>query len=103
MAQQIHSVEWRSGTGDSVQIGYLNPHGQKCCGHCDVDGTDHLQKAYKVECSLCGFVYGANIGAVGSDMHERRCPECQGGAVGIRYWRDKGRESDTGFGSGMRM
>jgi hypothetical protein len=27
-------------------------------------------------------VYGTN----GSDMHGRRCPECQGGAPGIRYW-----------------
>jgi hypothetical protein len=48
-----------------------------------VAGADHGQYAYKIECTICGYVYGAN----GSDMDERRCPECQGGAPGIRYWR----------------
>jgi hypothetical protein len=28
-------------------------------------------------------VYGTN----GTDMYERRCPECQGGAAGIQYWK----------------
>lgn len=41
-----------------------------------------MQLAYKVECLQCGHLYGAN----GSDMHERLCPECQGGAPGIPYW-----------------
>jgi hypothetical protein len=74
---------WQSGSGASVKIGYVNPNGQRCCGHRGVLGTDHMQLAYKVECTKCGYVYGAN----GSDMHERRCPECQGGAPGIRYWK----------------
>ena len=73
---------WKSGDGPSTEIGYLNMNGQQCCGHRGVAGTDHLQKAYKVECTCCGFVYGAN----GSDLHERKCPECQGGAPGIRFW-----------------
>ena len=83
MAESTASIQWRSGQGESVRVGYVNPHGQKCCGHCGVHGTDHLQYAYKTECTLCGFVYGAN----GSDMHERRCPECQNGRPGIPYWR----------------
>lgn len=75
-------IQWREGDGKTVKIGSLNPNGQKCCGHCGVAGTDHGQYAYKTECTRCGYTYGAN----GSDMHERRCPECQKGAPGIRYW-----------------
>lgn len=71
--------EWRSGTGPSVQIGFVNPHGEICTGHRGAAGTDHLQYAYRAECGHCGHLYGAN----GSDMHERRCPNCQGGAPGI--------------------
>jgi hypothetical protein len=73
---------WQSGEGSSVQIGYINKNGQRCCGHRGVSGTDHLQFSYKVECILCGYVYGAN----GTDMYERLCPECQGGKPGIPYW-----------------
>jgi hypothetical protein len=76
-------IQWQEGSGESVEIGYLNPNGQQCCGHCGVPGTDHEQHAYKTECTICGYVYGTN----GSDMHERRCPECQKGAAGIKYWR----------------
>jgi hypothetical protein len=73
--------EWKSGKGESVQFGYVNRNGQICTGHRDTPGNDHLQRAYRVECGLCGHVYGAN----GSDMHERCCPECQSGAPGIAY------------------
>ena len=74
---------WESGSGDSVKIGYENPNGQRCCGHRGVLGTDHGQYAYKVECTMCGYVYGAN----GTDLHLRLCPQCQSGAPGIRYWK----------------
>jgi hypothetical protein len=76
-------IEWQDGRGETTEIGYFNPHRQQCCGHCGVPGTDNRQYAYKTECTICGYVYGTN----GSDMYERRCPECQGGAPGIRYWR----------------
>ena len=76
-------IEWLDGSGETVEIGYLNPNGQQCAGHCGVTGTDHGQYAYKTECKICGYVYGTN----GTDMFERRCPECQGGAPGIRYWK----------------
>lgn len=74
---------WQSGSGDSVRIGYVSANGQRCCGHRGVLGTDHGQYAYKLECTRCGYVYGAN----GSDVHLRLCPECQGGAPGIPYWK----------------
>ena len=76
-------VEWLDGGGESTEIGYFNPNGQQCEGHCGVEETDSKQFAYKTECTHCGYVYGTN----GSDMHERKCPQCQGGAPGIRYWR----------------
>jgi len=79
-------IQWQDGNGESVEIGYFNPNGQQCCGHCGVQGTDHGQYAYKTECSICGYVYGTN----GTDMYERRCPECQGGAAGIQYWKQMG-------------
>lgn len=34
----IH-IEWQEGNGESVEIGYLNPNSQQCCGHCGVPGT----------------------------------------------------------------
>jgi len=74
---------WQNGNGLSVQIGKVNDNGQRCCGHRGVLGSDFNQYAYKVECTHCGHVYGAN----GSDMHERLCPACQGGAMGIRFWQ----------------
>ena len=52
--------EWKSGAGPSVQIGYVNRNSQRCCGHRGAPGTDHGQYAYKVECTKCGNMYGAN-------------------------------------------
>lgn len=74
---------FRSGDGDSTQIGYVNSYQQKCHGTLGIKGTDHLQYAYRVECLKCGYVYGAN----GSDIAARHCPKCGGGADGIPYWR----------------
>jgi hypothetical protein len=74
-------TEWKNGEGESVKIGFVNKNGQICTGHRGTRGIDHLQRAYRVECGLCGHVYGAN----GSDMHERRCPKCQSGVTGIDY------------------
>jgi hypothetical protein len=77
-------AEFRSGEGRTTKIGSINDNQQRCDGTLGVDGTDHMQSAYRMECLICGFVYGAN----GSDIHERKCPKCQSGAEGIRYWRD---------------
>lgn len=73
---------FRSGEGKTTAIGFVNDNHQRCHGTLGVKGTDHMQLAYRLECLLCGFVYGAN----GSDIHERKCPSCQAGAKGIRYW-----------------
>jgi hypothetical protein len=34
-------IQWQEGRGESAEIGYFNPNGQQCCGHCAVPGTDH--------------------------------------------------------------
>jgi Zn finger protein HypA/HybF involved in hydrogenase expression len=46
-----------------------------------LSGNDHLQFIYVLRCEACGHEYGAN----GSDIFQRRCPNCQGGKPGLRY------------------
>lgn len=77
-------VHFRSGEGETTKIGYINRNNQKCHGTLGIGGNDHLQYAYRMECLNCGYIYGAN----GSDIAERKCPECQGGMPGIRYWKN---------------
>jgi len=31
-------IEWQEGSGESVEIGYLNPNCQQCCGLCGIPG-----------------------------------------------------------------
>lgn len=71
-----------NGSTETTQIGYVNRNNQRCCGHAGKRGTDHLQLAYKMECLNrdCGHIYWAN----GSDVFQRRCPECQGGTIGLQ-------------------
>lgn len=59
--------------------GYVNRNGQVVIRNTGLPGTDHMQFIYQLACSRCGNVYGAN----GSDIHERKCPQCQSGASGL--------------------
>ena len=59
--------------------GFVNKNGQVVIYNTGLGGTDHLQKIYKLGCSRCGHVYGAN----GSDIFERKCPACQDGEPGF--------------------
>jgi hypothetical protein len=77
-------ANFRSGAGDTTEIGYVNANEQQCHGTLGIKGTDHNQLAYRMECLHFGFVYGAN----GADIHERKCPMCQLGAKGIKYWNE---------------
>lgn len=63
----------------TTQIGFVNPHGQVTVRNTGAPGSDHLQYVYQLSCSHCGCVYGAN----GSDIHERKCPACQGDRPGL--------------------
>ena len=60
---------------------FVNRNGQKVIRKTDLPGTDHNQKVYVLKCQGkdCGLTYGAN----GSDIFERKCPNCQGGKKGI--------------------
>jgi len=55
--------------------GFENRNSQRVVRATGLLGTDHLQEVYLLRCEKCGHQYGAN----GSDIHERKCPKCQGG------------------------
>ena len=76
-------MPFRSGDGETVEIGYINHNNQMCLGTRGVPGTDHLQLSYRMICleENCEIIYGAN----GTDVHKRKCPKCQNGAPGIPY------------------
>jgi hypothetical protein len=68
-------------TRGATETGFVNPNGQVTIRNTGLPGTDHNQYVYQIACSRCGEIYGAN----GSDIHERKCPACQGGRPGIRF------------------
>mgnify|MGYP001558790086 CR=1 FL=1 len=68
----------RQGKG-TTEPGYENRNGQVVVEDTGLEGTDHMQRVYRLRCSQCGLEYGAN----GSDNFQRRCPGCQGGAPGL--------------------
>jgi hypothetical protein len=63
----------------TTKTGFVNPNGQVTIRNTSRPGTDHLQYIYQLECSRCGFNYGAN----GRDIHDRLCPSCQSGKRGL--------------------
>ena len=60
--------------------GFLNPNRQTNLGRTNPArlGSDHYQYVYVMQCRDCNQNYGAN----GSDIHDRKCPFCQGGKLG---------------------
>ncbi|PSO12225.1 hypothetical protein C7E20_06875 [Sphingobium sp. AEW4] len=68
----------REGRG-TTEIGYENRNRQKVLRKTDLPGNDHLQFIYVLKCGECGHEYGAN----GSDIFQRRCPNHDGGTVGL--------------------
>ena len=65
----------------TTRIGFVNRNGQVNERATDLSGNDHLQKIYVLRCEHCGHPYGAN----GSDIFQRKCPNCQDGALGLGY------------------
>jgi len=59
--------------------GFVNRNEQEVGRATDLPGTDHLQRVYELLCRSCGHRYGSN----GSDNFQRKCPSCQGGALGL--------------------
>jgi hypothetical protein len=67
----------------STDVGYINRNRQRVVRATGLPGNDHLQKVYVLRCQIddCDNEYGAN----GSDIFQRRCPRCQGGAPGLSF------------------
>ncbi len=53
----------------------INKNNQRNNGKTQMQGTDHRQWFYEMECLDCGYKYYAN----GTNVKERKCPNCQGG------------------------
>jgi hypothetical protein len=53
--------------------GYTNRNSQRVVRATNLPGTDHLQKIHVLRCDDCG----SEFGATGSDIFQRRWPECQ--------------------------
>jgi hypothetical protein len=72
-----------NGSSETTAIGYINRNNQMCTGHRGKPGTDHGQLAYRMLCmhAICGAMYGAN----GTDVFQRKCPNCQDGAPGLAF------------------
>lgn len=61
--------------------GYVSRRGQTVLRDTGQPGNDHNQRVYVLRCGACAHEYGAN----GSDIWQRRCPACDGGAAGLSY------------------
>ena len=56
--------------------GYVNRNKQVNLGRTNMRGTNPTNWLYQMRCQECLHEYYAN----GSDIHEKKCPACQGGA-----------------------
>jgi hypothetical protein len=65
----------------STSVGSVNRNRQIVLRKTDAPGNDHNQRVYVLACLNpdCRHQYGAN----GSDVFQRRCPNCQGGKPGL--------------------
>ncbi len=59
----------------TTETGYINKNNQKNIGSTNKQGTDYNQKFYNMQCLNCNYKYFSN----GSDIWQRKCPNCQGG------------------------
>lgn len=63
----------------TTEPGYVNRNKKKVIKCTNLPGNDHNQVVYLLHCQECGTLYGAN----GSDIFQRRCPNCGGGRPGL--------------------
>ena len=76
-----HQETKSRGNAGTTETGYRNRNDQIVIRKTDLLGNDHNQRVYVLECTLCQHRYGAN----GSDIWQRRCPECGGGRPGLNF------------------
>lgn len=65
--------------GATTIPGYVNRNKQTVLRRTNLPGNDHFQMTYVMQCESFKHEYGAN----GSDIFQRRCPACDGGAPGL--------------------
>lgn len=70
---------YMDGTARTTKKGYVNRNNQCNLGHTNFEGTDHNALAYHLVCLECDHDYWAN----GTDIFQRKCPNCQSGKPGI--------------------
>ena len=63
----------------STSPGWENRNSQVVIRNTGLEGTDSGQSVYELECKHCRNRYGAN----GTDIWQRRCPNCQRGRPGL--------------------
>ena len=59
----------------STDIGYINNWKQKNMGITEKHAVRPYARIYQMYCTVCCHTYFAN----GSDIHLKKCPNCQGG------------------------
>ena len=74
-------VRTQAGNTETTTVGYKNRNAQVVVRATGLLGNDYEQYIYVLRCSKCGNEYGAN----GSDIFQRRCPNCQKGRPGLAY------------------
>lgn len=72
---QIYNFK-ESFTMKSTDLNYLNKNNQRNIGKTNEKGTDHCSVLYMMRCEDCKHEYFANS----TDIHLKKCPNCQGGA-----------------------
>lgn len=69
------------GSRGTTTPGYVNRNHQTVVRPTSKEGTDYGQKVYVLRCGKCRREYGAN----GSDIFQRKYPDCQGGRPGLTF------------------
>jgi hypothetical protein len=67
----------------TTTVGYRSNRRQEVLRKTRLAGSLADQRVYVLRCCDCGHEYGAN----GCEIHDRRCPRCQGGLPGLPTWR----------------
>lgn len=78
-----------NGIMGTTDIGYINKNNQRNNGRTSIPGTDFGQWFYDMECLNCGHKYYAN----GSNIYEKKCPNCQNQSTAKSKGATKGKKT----------
>jgi hypothetical protein len=77
-ARNLHHLNGEVTWECTTAVGYRNVYRQEVIRKTAVAGPRPYQRMYDLRCGDCGHEYGTE----GCDVHNRRCPRCQGGPWG---------------------